>query len=438
MSPCSRIAVVFGPLFGGMALAAATAQSSLPTSQPVQFTHQERSRILQLSPLPPLAPDETNAVADDSRAARFGQRLFFDPGFSRNGKVSCATCHLPEQHFTDGKQLSEGLGRAVRNAPTIINAAYQRWIFWDGRADSLWAQAIHPIENPNEMGSSRTALAQRIAGNPSLRREYEAVFGPLPSAADLQRIPSQARPAAANAPDSAATLWAALSVEQQHAINRVAANFGKAIAAYERRLVARRAPFDVFVEGLRANDPAKLAAISDSAKRGLKLFVGEANCRLCHSGPLFSDGEFHNVRVAPLSDELPPDSGRHGGVAQLLADPFNASGPFSDAPEGEAARRVRHLARKPGDAGLFRTPTLRNVAVTAPYMHQGQFADLDRVLRHYNTFDGALPPDHHSTLERFLAPLQLTDAELADLRAFLETLTDVALDPALLRTPPDQ
>lgn len=438
MSPRSRIAALLAPLFCGIALSVATAQSTQPTTQPIEFTPQERARIRQLSPLPPLPPDETNAVADDPRAARLGQRLFFDPGFSIDGKVSCATCHLPEKHFADGKPLSEGLGRAGRNAPTVINAAYQRWLFWDGRADSLWAQAIQPIENPLEMGSSRTALAQRIAGNPALRSEYEAVFGPLPPAADLQRIPSQARPCPADPNNPARKLWDSLSAEQQHAINRVAANFGKAIAAYERRLVARRAPFDIFVEGLKDDDPVKLAAISDAAKRGLKLFVGAANCRLCHSGPLLSDGEFHNVRVAPLSDELPPDPGRHGGIAQLLVDPLNAAGPFSDAPDGEAARRVRHLARKPGDAGLFRTPSLRNVAVTAPYMHQGQFGDLDRVLRHYSTFEDALPPDHHSTLERFLAPLELTDGELADLRAFLETLTDVAIDPALLRAPADQ
>ena len=108
----------------------------------------DSARTLQHSPLPPLAPDPTNALADDARAARLGQFLFFDAGLSQNGRVSCASCHVPEQAFTDGKPLFEGLGRGERNTPTLWNVAYQRWFFWDGRADSLWSQALGPLTNP--------------------------------------------------------------------------------------------------------------------------------------------------------------------------------------------------------------------------------------------------------------------------------------------------
>jgi cytochrome c peroxidase len=246
-------------------------------------------------------------------------------------------------------------------------------------------------------------VARLIAGDGELRGEYEAIFGPLPGGLEGD------------------------------ALDRVFANYGKALAAYQRRLVSRRAPFDVFVEGLREDDAEKRAALTPAQVRGLALFVGKGRCRMCHAGPNFSDGEFHGTGVAPLGGGDPFDPARYEGVRAVLNDPFNALGPHSDARAGAAAEKLETLARGPETWGEFKTPTLRNVARTAPYMHQGQFASLADVVRFYSTLEGSAPPGHHQ--EQVLQPLELTEDEQADLIAFLESLTDENLDPSLLAPP---
>jgi cytochrome c peroxidase len=396
----------------------------------VTYTESEIRRLLQHSPLDGPPVDPTNRVADDARAARLGQRLFFDRRLSGNGELSCATCHAPEKCFADGKQLAQGIGTAKRHAPSLYNVAWQRWFFWDGRIDTLWGQAMQPLEDPNELGSSRTALARTLANDTELRAEFEAIFGALSPQLDAATLPEQARPVAGDAEHPHARAWEALGAERRAAVEAVAVNALKSIAAYERRLVSRGAPFDVFVEGLRENDPNKLAALSPAAQRGARLFVGRADCRSCHSGSLFSDGEFHDLMLPPLGGGRPSDPGRYTGIERLLADPLRSAGPFSDAPDGERARTLERLARGPETYAQLRTPSLRNVARTAPYMHQGQFATLHDVLHFYSTLEGQVPTGHHE--ETILKPLQLTPEEQADLEAFLESLTDESLDPALL------
>jgi cytochrome c peroxidase len=417
------LAVAF--VFGGDALAQGDA--------PLAFTETEVRRLLLHSPLEGPPPDPTNRVADDPRAARLGQRLFFDTRLSANGALSCATCHAPDKGFADGLALAEGLGIAKRHAPSLWNVAWQRWLFWDGRIDTLWGQAMQPLEDPLELGSSRTALARTIASDPALRGEHEALFGPLPAELDAATLPEHARPVANDSDHPHALAWAALDAQRQAAIESVAVDALKAIAAYERQLVSRRAPFDVFAEGLRENDPTKIAALPPAAQRGAKLFVGRADCRSCHSGPLFSDGEFHDLMLPPLGGGRPSDAGRYAGIERLLADPLRSAGPFSDAPDGERARTLARLARGPETYAQLRTPPLRNVARTAPYMHQGQLASLDAVLHFYSTLEGQVPTGHHE--ETILKALALTAAEQADLKAFLESLTDESLDPALLKAP---
>jgi cytochrome c peroxidase len=206
------------------------------------------------------------------------------------------------------------------------------------------------------------------------------------------------------------------------------------LAAYQRRLVSRDAPFDTFAAGLREGDAERLGALGPAAQRGLKLFVGEANCRLCHSGPNFTDGEFHNIGVPPSGGGLPLDPGRYRGVPVLQRDAFRADGPFSDDRDGPAARRARVVANGPDNWGRFKTPSLRNAAETAPYMHQGQLATLEDVLRFYSTLEDAVQLDHHR--EQVLRPLNLTDQQLADIRAFIESLTGRPL-PETLTRPPD-
>jgi cytochrome c peroxidase len=416
---------VSAALVVAFALLAPTPLQAQPTSRPsassesgIDFSPAERRLIARHSPLPPPPPDPTNAVADDPDAAHLGQYLFFDTRLSGNGALSCASCHQPDRHFADGKPLAEGIASGIRHTPSLWNVAHNRWFFWDGRADTLWAQALEPLERSDEMGGSRLAAAQLLVTDPDLKTAYERVFGEIPDAAQLAAVPGTAD----------------LPANVRTVVDRIFVNIGKAISAYQRKLVSRRAPFDVFAEGLAGGDPDKTAAISPSAQRGLKLFLGRANCRLCHSGPTFSDGEFHSVRVPDSGSTTPRDPARYDGVARLLASPFNAAGSFSDDTACNTAGRLKFLERRPADWGLFKTPTLRNVAVTAPYMHQGQLATLAQVIEHYSTFKNALPAGHHD-IDRTLEPLRLTPEESADLLAFLESLTDTTIDPSLLRQP---
>jgi cytochrome c peroxidase len=425
-------AAVFGALAIGVSTLLAT--GARPGADPaVEYTPRERKRILAHAPLGPRPADETNAVADDPAAARLGQFLFFDTRLSGNGEVSCATCHDPEQSFADGRQLARGIGDLTRHTPALWNVAYNRWFFWDGRADTLWAQALVPLEVPDEHGTTRLHCAHVVHGDRAVRTAYERVFGPMPDLDDAARFPADARPVPDEPGHPHHRAWMAMAPDDRAAVDRVFANLGKAIAAYERRLVSDRAPFDTFVEGLRDGDPERMAAITPAAQRGLKLFAGRANCELCHFGPNFSDGEFHSTGIGPLGGGPLHDAARYEGIEQLRANPFNATGPFADGRDGPAADKTRSLVRSTESWGQFKTPSLRNVALTAPYMHQGQLATLRDVIEHYSTLENAVLPGHHR--EQLLVPLNLTDEEIADLEAFLRSLTGGSPDPALLRQP---
>jgi cytochrome c peroxidase len=369
----------------------------MAAEEPVVFTDAEVKRLLQHSPLPAPPADETNAKADDPAAARLGRALFFDARLSGSGRLACASCHQPERSWTDGLPLAHGAGTGRRHTPSLWNVAFNRWYFWDGRADSLWAQALAPIESPREMAGSRGAAARLVRDDAPLRGAYESAFGALPPPAD---------------PDAA---------------TRVFVNVGKALAAFERTLLSRRAPFDVFVEALRKGDLAGRSALGPAAQRGARLFVGRAGCRVCHAGPTFTDGEFHDIG---LRAGAAPDPGRLEGIDQLRQGEFGAGSRWSDATDGPRARHTRFLARGPEARGQFKTPTLRNVALTAPYMHDGRMASLSDVLAHYSSLPGQDAPGPHQ--ETVLKPLALTAAETADLVAFLESLTDAALEPDLL------
>ncbi len=410
-------------------LLAATSLQAPADDNSISFDAREKLVIARMTGLGLPPPDPTNSVADDPRAARLGRKLFFDKRLSGDGKFNCAHCHDPEQAFSDGKQLSEGKARAKRNSPGLLNAAFQRWMFWDGRADTLWSQALGPIENPLEMDGNRVAVAQRIASDTQLNDEYEQVFGALP---EMELWPREARPE--DGESALGRAWKSMLPAEQDAANRVFANLGKAIAAYERHLVGGTSDFDRFARGLASGETKDLAALNLSAQRGLKLFIGKAGCRQCHTGPLLSDGEFHDLQLRPLSGGERTDPARLAAIPLVQADPFNAEGAYSDAREGQATEHLRYLAKNPELWGAFRTPSLRNVALTPPYMEQGQLADLESVLRFYSTREGAAPAGHHQ--EKVLQPLNLTGNEIVDLIAFLRSLTDEPLAPEW-RTPPE-
>jgi cytochrome c peroxidase len=199
---------------------------------------------------------------------------------------------------------------------------------------------------------------------------------------------------------------------------------GKALAAFQETLVSGRTPFDDYRDALARGDAAAAARYPGSARRGLALFVGRGNCSVCHFGAAFTNGEFHDVGVPYFTARGQVDNGRYDGIRRLQANPLNLLGAYSDDASGKAAIKTRHVELNQRTFGQFRTPGLRNVALTAPYMHNGRLATLRDVVRHYSDLD---PQRVHSHGEAaLLQPLNLSEGEIDDLVAFLETLTDPA------------
>jgi cytochrome c peroxidase len=392
--------------------------SWLHAAEPQSWTEREK-RILQsleLSSAGAPRPDPSNRVADNAEAAALGKQLFFDPVMSGNGKLSCASCHVPEKYYTDGRARSVGVRETGRNTPTIVGSAYQSWFYWDGRRDSLWSQAMIPFEAAAEMGGSRMAVVRRIGTHAEYRQAYDRIFGPYPAELLRPELPTHAGPFGDAALVAA---WSALPAGTQRRINEVYARVGKVIAAYERTLLPRASRFDRYVSTLLSRgEAAARPLLSPSEVAGARLFLDDrTRCLRCHNGPIFSNGGFHNVATGSFEGER-LDFGRSLGLRAVLLDEFNCLGPFSDAAPDDCLE-LRFLNRDAHIplAGAFRTPTLRNLAATAPYGHDGRFADLAQVLRHYNA-----PPSVEQAGPHELAPLGLADQELDQLRAFLLTL----------------
>lgn len=388
----------------------------------------------RLGTLPQRPPaDPTNRYADDPGAAALGHKLYFDAGYSANGEVSCATCHIPDAGFQDNRvNTSLGLDYTGRSAPSVINAAYGSmtegetvWHFWDGRKDSQWSQVLGPPESPVEMGSSRTKVAYHIER--SYRDEYEAIFGAMPELFDDGGQPL-AREDAMPGTES----WDALSPELQADINTIYANFGKAIAAYERLIVSRNSRFDRFYEELTAGAEDS-DALTPQEKLGLELFVGKAGCVACHGGPNFTDWSFHNIAVSQEGEHLPEvDEGRAGGIDAVVGDLFNCAGPFSDHPD-KASCAVVELEAAEGDLGAFKTPSLRSVSQTGPYMHTGTISTLEDVMDYYAA--GGHPEGFVGEPDPMLQSFEMTERERRALVAFMKALDGEALDPSLMKAP---
>jgi cytochrome c peroxidase len=386
-----------------LAALAIFASAPLRAQTAPEWTAAEREllRSLTLSSLPKLAPDPSNRYADDPRAADFGHRLFFDRRLSSNGKVACVTCHAPELDFTDGKPVAVGVGVTPRNAPTIIGAAYNFWFFWDGRKDSQWSQALASLENPVEHNMPRGRLIEIVRDNPDLRRDYIAIFGRLPEPGD------------------------------HDGINQAFANIGKAIAAYERRIMPGPAKFDRYVEAILAGRrPAPADELTLDERQGLHTFISDqlGRCLRCHNGPLFTNQHFHNIGVAePVRHDLEP--GRVTAVEVARADEFNCTGRYSDAPVN-ACGELKFARRGPELLGAFKVPTLRNLPKTAPYMRVGDRRSLADVMWHYRTLPTA------RVGESELNDLPITQTEFDQLEAFLRTLDGPIDAPArYLRAP---
>lgn len=359
-------------------------------------------RSLSIATLPPPPAAPSNRVADDARAAELGRALFFDSQFSGNGLISCAFCHIPDRSFQDNAATARGMGPTSRRTMPLAGAAYSPFLFWDGRADSLWSQALQPLEAAAEHGGDRTAYVHVIGKD--YRERYEAIFGPLP---DVSQLPDHAGPVPHAAARSA---WSDMTAEHREAVTTVFVNMGKAIAAFERTIQPAETPFDDWVASADFPSPGLL----DPAEiAGLRLFVGKAGCIDCHNGPLFTNQSFHNTGV-PLAGSA--DIGRAKGVRMVVLSPFNCRGKFSDAGPGECAE-LRFLGNK-GHAtdAAFKTPGLRGVATRAPYMHAGQITTLADVVQHYTEAPAA--QIGHSEL----VPLDLSERERRALLRFLMVL----------------
>ncbi|PYP77050.1 MAG: hypothetical protein DMD35_16570, partial [Gemmatimonadetes bacterium] len=297
-----------------------------------RWTTEEREtlRSLSLASLGPLPDDPSNKFANQAGAAALGEKLFSDTRLSGNGKVSCATCHLPQKDFQDGTPLAHGVGTTNRRTMPVAGTAYGAWFFWDGRTDSQWSQALGPLESAVEHGGTRTQYAHTIAAH--YRAEYEQVFGVLP---ELKGLPAQAGPVADTAWRAA---WTRIPAARQGDISRVYANIGKAIAAFERRIGYAPTRFDRYVDAElagRAHDST--SSLSDDEVAGLKLFIGKANCVNCHNGARLTDDHFHNTGVTASSLVSAVDSGRAVGVRQALSAEFACTSTYSDAKPDDCA-----------------------------------------------------------------------------------------------------
>lgn len=400
------------------------------------FTAAELAKIKTLSPLPALEPDTTNKLADDPKAAELGHSLFFEKSYSgpivtgddgtnggngkvgEMGKIACVSCHQTDKTWIDRRSTpnntSLGANWVIRNASSVLNASYYTWLENDGLRDSQWSDALTDPEDPGSMNGSRLRVAHMMYAK--YKDRYNAIFAvPLdpaldPAAPDAARFPPDGKPkGSATAPDGP---WEKMAPADQKAVSTIYANFGKAMQAYLRLLVSQNSPFDRYVAG-------DASAIGESQKRGLKLFIGKANCVGCHDGPLLSDQKFHTTGVSPLGDHIDPaETGRFGGIGSLLACEFNSNSEFSDDLK---TKRLDGVVAADAEKGKWRTKGLREIAETAPYMHTGQIANLKEVLKFYNK--GGDESGFVGVKDKLMKPLNLSDAELDDLAAFLGTLT---------------
>jgi cytochrome c peroxidase len=379
------------------------------------FSQRELALIGSLSPLPPLPPSPGNALADDPRAIALGHELFFEKSFSANGEISCATCHIPARHFADGLPIAVGMGQGRRNTPSLLGSQWAPFLFWDGRSDSPWSQALGPMESDVEHGFSRVAVARVLYQRHRLA--YEALFGPLPPMEDTQRFPAHARPITGDSRHSHHRAWLAMDPADRDLINATYANFGKAIEAYTRRLTPREAPFDRYVAALRQGDTSGGGHLDAAQIRGLKAFVGPAQCVNCHNGPLMTDMGFHNLGLPLLPGQEKLDLGRSVGARQVLEGEFRCGGSYSAA---EDCPELTYLEPDFEDfLGAFKTPSLRYVAQTGPYMHDGRFQTLEEVISFYKTLPGRPSVGHRELVLELLQE----DVSTADLVAFLKSLS---------------
>ena len=336
-------------------------------------------------PIPWLV-DDSNRGSGKPLAIAAGARLFFAKALSKNSELSCASCHVPEKGFTDGRARAQGLEALPRNTPTVIDSRWQRWFGWGGAHDNLWSQTLKAVVTKQEMAGTPAQIKAYLLSEPKLRCAIETSFG-----VEL-----------ANETPEAALVLAT-----------------KALAAYQETLVSAPSAFDHFIRAVLADDEKGMAQYPASAVRGYQMFVGEGRCHFCHLGPRFTNDEFATAGVPYFTDDG-VDKGRYQGVKRLKQNRYSRLGPFSDAKDSPRGRYTRFAALNADLFGAFKVPSLRNLTHTAPYMHDGSLATLADVVAHYSELN---EERLHNVENSLLRALKLDDAAKADLLAFLESLS---------------
>ncbi len=294
--------------------------------------------------------------------------------------MSCAACHVAGHDWGDGRVKAMGKVELDRRTLSLWNVGYGHWFGWDGAGDSLWAQSIRPILEPREMGSDAPRVAALLREDEALACGYQRAFGQKPGA-DKEKLLVDA---------------------------------GKALAAFQATLVSPRTPFDSFRDALLAGNREAQARYPLAAQRGLKIFLA-SNCSACHFGPRFTNGEFGDVGIPFFIRPGEVDSGRLDGLGRLASSAFNLLSRHNDDASGASALRTRHVQRLHSNFGEFRVPSLRQ-AGNGPFMHNGHFATLEDVVKHYSEVD---PDRLHSDALPLVRPLALTPAQSGDLVTFL-------------------
>lgn len=383
------------------------AEKNQPVNNP--WTPQEWTLIqsLSLDALPP-ATDPSNRYLTNLQAIQLGSELFFDKRLSANGQVSCASCHQPEKFFSDGLITAQGIGTGKRNTPSILGAAWNQWFFWDGRKDSLWSQALGPLEDPKEHNLARTAVAQLVLTDPNYLAKYQSLFGQIPDASEIKTWPASARPSGSI---EEIKTWKTLTEPQRKTIDTAFANIGKSLAAYVSTLKPPSSRFDSYVAALQADQTADQLTAEEI--QGLRLFIDpKQQCLNCHFGSLFTNQSFHSIGTGEMSK----DTGRAAIIDQVRFDRFNCLGEFSDAPP-ESCTKLQYMQRSRHQLiGAYKTPSLRNVGNTAPYFHNGSQPSLAAVLEHY------ISSPEIKAGRADLKPISLSETEKKALIAFLQTL----------------
>ncbi len=356
----------------------------------VIFDEQEISAIALQGPWPVSTPqDPGNEFSGLLWAERLGSTLFDDTQLSHNMSVACSTCHQADKGFADGRSLSKGEAIGIRNTIGLFNSGLQRWFGWDGGTDSLWAASIRPLFTAHEMASSVDEVTKALRANHMFVSAIEEQAASVENLADL---------------DNEAVIVLA----------------GKVIAAYVRTLRSGRTAFDDYRDALISGDIIAQEQYPKDAKRGLKIFIGEANCRVCHFGSNFSNSEFHDIGRPFFIGVGQVDSGRYSGIQRIQKDPYSLNGHYGIKVPKPQQLKTANVKLSQSNWGQWRTPSLRNLSFTAPYMHDGSLETLRDVVDWYADID---PTRLHSQGEAILKPLNLNERQREDLVAFLRTLS---------------